>query len=201
MPEQYRVDLAYRLAGPAGLSPGTQSKTWFFDLPAADWDELLHRLFYDANVGLRRREPNDENWLALDGYQVSPVLVDTMLAWDGEATAAKAAAHLPWILASGAVTWEYTSCHLVDEAAGYDGMTGNGFSELILYRAMAAGRVSDARAREFMVKLYPSTGDSYFADRRQRMANLVTVRPTTAFRRTPGSIPYLSGPIRYEDLA
>jgi hypothetical protein len=193
--EQYRVDLAYRLAGPSGRTPDTHSKTWFFDVPAVDWDELLNRVFYDANVDLRRREPNDESWLALDSYQVSPVLVDTMLAWDGAATADKAAAHLPWILASGAVTWEYTSCHLVDEAGGYDGMTGNDFSELVLYRAMAAGRVSGEQAREFMAKLYPSTGDSYFADRRQRMANLVTVRPTTAFRRTPGSTPYLSGPI------
>jgi hypothetical protein len=200
VPEQYRVDLAYRLAGPYGRSVDTHSKTWFFDLPAVDWDELLHRVFYDANVGLRRREPNDENWLALDSYQVSPVSVDTMLAWDGEATAGKAAAHLPWILASGAVTWEYTSCHLVDEAGAYDGMTGNDFSELVLYRAMAEGRVGDAQAREFLGKLYPGNGDSTFADRRQRMANLVTVRPTTAFRRTPGSTPYESGPLRYEDL-
>jgi hypothetical protein len=201
MPEQYRVDLAYRLAGPAGRSTDAHSKTWFFDRPAADWEELLHRLFYDANVGLRRREPNDENWLALDSYQVSPVLVDTMLAWDGGATAAKAAAHLPWILASGAVTWEYTSCHLVDETGAYDGMTGNDFSELVLYRALSAGRVTDAQAREFLAKLYPSNGDPIYADRRERMANLVTVRATTAFRRAPGSTPYVSGPIRYEDLA
>jgi hypothetical protein len=198
--EQYRVDLAYRLAGPMGRSAGTQSKTWFFDVPAVGWDELLNRLFYDANVGMRRREPRDENWLALDGYQVSPVLLDTMLAWDGEATAEKAAVHLPWILASGAVTWEYTSCHLVDETGAYDGMTGNDFSELILYRAMAAGRVDEARARDFLGKLYPSNGDGVFADRHQRMANLVTVRPANAFRRAPGSTPYESGPLRFEDV-
>jgi hypothetical protein len=198
--EQYRVDLAYRLAGPMGRSAGTQSKTWFFDVPAVDWDELLNRLFYDANVGLRRREPRDENWLALDSYRVSPVLVGTMLAWDGAATADNAAAHLPWILASGAVTWEFTSCHLVDQAGAYDGMTGNDFSELILYRAMAAGRVDEARARDFLGKLYPGNGDSVFADRQQRMANLVAVRPAAAFRRPPGARPYASGPIRYEDL-
>jgi len=201
MPEQYRVDLAYRLAGPAGRSADTHSKTWFFDLAAADWDELLHRVFYDANVSLRRREPNDENWLALDSFQVGPVLVDTMLAWDGEATAGKAAAHLPWILASGAVTWEYTSCHLVDEAGAYDGMTGNDFSELVLYRALAAGRVTEARARDFLAKLYPGKGESIYADRAERMANLVTVRPATAFRRAPGSTPYVSGPVRHEDRA
>jgi len=152
VPEQHRVDLAYRLVGPMGRSVDTQRKTWYFDLPVVDWDELLHRVFYDANVGLRQREPRDENWLALDTYQVSPVLVDTMLAWDGEATADKAAAHLPWILASAAVSWEYTSCYLVDEAGGYDGMTGYDFSELVLYRALAAGRITDQPAQEFLVK-------------------------------------------------
>jgi hypothetical protein len=100
-PEQYRVDLAYRLASLAGRSAGTQSKTWFFD----------------------------------------------------------------------------------------------DFSELVLYRAMAAGRVTDEQARKFLTKLYPGNGDSVFADRRDRMANLVTVRPATAFRRAPGSRPYASGPV------
>jgi len=200
VPEQYRVDLTYRLAGPLGRSAGTQSKTWHFDLAVVHWDELLHRVFYDANVGLRRREPRDENWLALDGYQVSPVLVDTMLAWDGEATLDKAAAHLPWILGPGAVTWEYTSCYRVDQAGGYDGMTGYDFSELVLYRALAAGRTTEAQAQDFLNKLYPNNGASVFADRQQRMANLVTVRPAGAFRRTPGSTPFVSGPIRDEDL-
>jgi len=200
VPEQYRVDLAYRLAGPNGRTPDTHSKAWYFDLPVADWDELLHRLFYDANVGMRRREPYDETWLALDSYQVSPVLVDTMLAWDGEATADKAAVHLPWILASAAVTWEYTSCHLVDAAGGYDGMTGNDFSELVLYRALAGGRITDAQALEFLAKLYPGSGPAVFADREARLANLAAVRATTAFRRPPGSTPYTSGPVRAEDL-
>jgi len=200
VPEQYRVDLAYRLAGPDGRTPDMHRKTWYFDLPVLDWEELLHRVFYDANVGLRQRAPHDENWLALDSYQVSPVLVDTMLAWDGEATADKAAAHLPWILASAAVTWEYTSCYMVDGAGGYDGMTGYDFSELVLYRALAAGRTTDAQAREFLAKLYPDNGASVFTDRQQRMANLVAVRPTAAFRRARGSTPFASGPVRAEDL-
>ncbi len=201
MPEQYRVDLAYQLAGPNGRTPDTHSKTWYFDLPIPNWDELLHRLFYDANVGLRRSEPRDESWLALDSYRVSPVLIDTMLAWDGEVTADKAVAHLPWILASAAVTWEYTSCYLVDGAGGYDGMTGNDFSELVLYRALATGRITDAQALEFLAKLYPAHGAAVFADRQERMANLAAVRSTTAFRRSPGSTPFASGPVRAEDLA
>jgi hypothetical protein len=200
VPEQYRVDVTYRLAGPFGRTPDTHAKTWYFDLPVVDWDELLPRIFYDANVGLRRREPLDEHWLALDTYQTSPVLVDTMLAWDGEPTADKAAAHLPWILAPATVTWEYTSCYLVDAAGGYDGMTGYDFTELVLYRALAAGRATEAQAQAFLDKLYPDSGASVYADRRQRLANLVAVRPSGAFRRQPGSTPFASGPVRDEDL-
>ncbi len=200
MSEQYRVDLAYRLAGPVGRSADTHHKTWYFDVSMLDWDELLHRVCYDANVDLRRREPRDESWLALDSYQVSPVLVDTMLAWDGGTTADKAATHLPWILASAAVTWEYTSCYFVDGTGGYDGMSGNDFSELVLYRALAAGRATAGQALEFLAKLYPDNGASVFADRKQRMANLVTVRASAAFRRAPGDTPFASGPVHAEDL-
>jgi hypothetical protein len=198
--QQFRVDLTYRLAGPAGSTPDTHAKAWYFDLPAAYWDELLPRVFYDANVGLRRREPYDESWLVLDGYEVSPVSLGTMLAWDGEATAAKAAVHLPWMLASAAVTWEYSSCYLVDAAGGYDGMTGNDFSELVLYRALAEGRVNEAQAQEFLGKLYTSNGAEVYTDRQQRMANLLAVRPSTAFRRPPGSPPFTSGPPHPRDL-
>jgi hypothetical protein len=199
-PGHYRVDLTYRLATPFGRSPEARGKTWFFEWAAGDWDELLHRVFYDANVGLRQREPHDESWMALDTYEVGPVAVGTMLAWDGEATAAKAEAHLPWIRSSGAVSWEYTSCYLVDGSGAYDGMTGNDFSELVLYRALDAGLVTGEQAREFLAKLYPGN-PAVYAERRERMANLVGVRPAAAFRRVPGSTPFASGPVRAEDLA
>jgi hypothetical protein len=133
------------------------------------WDELLPRIFYDANVAMRRQEPHDESWLALDDYDGRPVPVGAMLAWDGEATSAKAAA--------------------------YDGMTGNGFSELMLYRALEEGRATDAQAREFLAKLYPGN-PSVYAERQQRLANLVTVRAARDFRRPPGSTPFVSGPVR-----
>jgi hypothetical protein len=79
-------------------------------------------------------------------------------------------------------------------------MTGYDFSELVLYRAMAADRTTEAQAREFLDKLYPNNGASVFADRRQRMANLVTVRPAGAFRRAPGSTPFVSGPVRVDEV-
>jgi hypothetical protein len=129
MPDRYRVDLSYRLVGPFGRSP---TRTWFFDLPAPPGrtapPHLLRRQRAHAPTGAPRRE-----LAALDGR---PVPVDAMPAWDGEATSAKAAAHLPWILASGAT-------------GAYDGMTGNDFSELMLYRALEEGRATDAQAREF----------------------------------------------------
>jgi hypothetical protein len=200
MSEQYQVDLAYRLAGPFGFTPDTHDKTWYVDAPATvDWPELMHRIFYDANVGLRRAAPDDETWLALDSYEVSPVTAGAMLAWDGEATAEKAAAHLPWILAAGATSWEFSACYIVDETGRYDGMTGNDFSELILYRALADGRVTEAQAREFTAKLYPGN-PSVFDDRPQRLTNLLAVRPAEAFRRAPGSVPFIAGPVQPEDL-
>jgi hypothetical protein len=67
-------------------------------------------------------------------------------------------------------------------------MRGNDFSELMLYRALEQGRATDAQAREFLTKLYPGNL-SVYAERQQRLANLVTVRATTAFRRPPGSTP------------
>lgn len=91
---------------------------------------------------------------------------------------------------------KYTSCYLVDETGAYDGMTGHDFSELVLYRALAAGRVTDAQAREFLAKLYTDNGAAVYADRPQRMANLLAVRPSAAFRRPPGSTPFTSGPVR-----
>jgi hypothetical protein len=197
---QQRVDLHYRLAGPESVSPGTQGKTWFFDLPVDrlhpdGWTELLHRIFYDANVKLRRREPLDGNWLALDRFEVSAVDAAVMLAWDGVATPEKAEAHLPWILASSRVVWEYTGCYFVDEAGGYDGMTGNDFSELVLYRALAEGRTDAATAQAFLERLYPGHGGSVYAERDQRFQNLVEVRPTPDYRRTPGATPWMSGPV------
>ena len=201
MSEQHRVDVEYRLSGPGGRSADTHGKSWYFDVPGeVDWGEVLHRVFYDANVGMRRREPRDESWLDLDTFDVTPVSLDTMLAWDGEPTTEKAVTHLPWILGPAAVTWEYTSCYLLDGAGGYDGMTGYDFSELILYRALAAGRVTRTAPGEFLDKLYPGKGASVFADRTARTANLVVVRPTPAFRRPPGSTPHVSGPIRHADL-
>jgi hypothetical protein len=201
-----RADVQYRLVQAFGaMSAGTQTKTWFFDLPRSrdttdGWTELLNRIFYDANMLMRSREPNDTTWLAVDTYATTPVSAPTMLAWDGRATRERAAAHLPWILSSSAVSWEFSSCYFVDDGGGYDGMTGNDFSELVVYRALEAGQTSPEQALTFLDHLYPGKGESVFADRSTRYANLLGVRPSAAYRRPPGSQPWTSGPVRPGDF-
>jgi hypothetical protein len=119
----------------------------------------------------------------------------TMLAWDGVASHDQAAAHLPWILAAGAVSWEFSACYFVDDTGAYDGMTGYDFSELILYRALAAGAISADESLAFLDRLYPGRGGDVFAERAERYANLIVVRPAAAYRRPPGSEPWISGPV------
>jgi hypothetical protein len=196
----YRADVQYRLAQIYGASAGTRAKTWFFEIPQSrdtldGWTELLNRIFYDANMLMRSREPNDTSWLAVDTFTTAPVSTATMLAWSGVATPDQAAVHLPWMLSAGAVSWEFSACYFVDDAGAYDGMTGYDFSELILYRALEAAQTSSEQALVFLDHLYPGRGADVFAERSERYANLLGVRPSDAFRRQPASQPWISGPV------
>ncbi len=198
---QRRVDVHYRLASPSGQTPTTQERSWFFDVPVPrdgddQWRELLHRIFYDANVKMRAREPGDENWLALDRWSVTPVDVQTMLAWDGQTTQEKGRLHLPWVMAHFAIVWEASACYFVDESGTYDGMTGYDYCELLLYQALRDGKTELATGRAFMNHLYPK-GDSegYFNDREARLKNIAMVRPGVTFRKRPGEQPWASGPV------
>lgn len=200
-----RVDLTYRLEGQSGRSETTQSKSWFFDLPAARdstpyWTELLNRLFYDANVAMRRREPNDANWLQLDGVAVSDVDLVEMLAWNGRTTMESAQRHLPWVLSAQRVVWEYTACHFIDDGGAYDGMAANDFTELMLARALAAGLCDDAGAIAFLERFYPGHGAEVHSERAERLANLTIIRPVPAFRKRPGDQPWVSGPPALADI-
>jgi hypothetical protein len=196
-----RADVAYRLAHPAGAVSGyTQTKSWFLELPQKrddtdGWTELLNRIFYDANARMRSREPNDTNFLKVDSFTTVPVSVATMLAWDGMATREQAEVHMPWILSAAAVSWEFSSCYFVDDDGAYDGMTGYDFCELILYRALDAGQTGPDEARDFLDRLYPGNGERTFADRSARYGNLLGVRPPGAYRRPPGTRPWVSGPV------
>jgi hypothetical protein len=204
---QQRVDLNFRLVSPDGMpTPTTMPKTWFFDLPSERqrtdvWTELLHRIFYDTNVQLRRREPLDASWLMLDSFTAIPIDVAQMLAWDGTATMESAAEHLPWIVAARKVVWEPAACYIVDDSGRYDGLGGMEFAELVLYRALAAGALGEPEGHALMTKLYPGSVEDLFANREQRFANLIVVRPTEAFRRSPGAPPWESGPPRPADVS
>lgn len=204
-----RVDLEHTLFTPTGRAPDTRPKRWFFDLPAVrdtepQWSELLHRIFYDANVGLRRREPADQGWLGWVSFKVSAVDEAAMLAWDGVATKEAADRYLPWIAAASAVVWEPAAAFYVDDAGRYDGLSGYDYSELLLSRALAGGRVDEAGALAFVRKLFPGGGDDgarqLIAERQQRLVNIEVVRPTAAFRRAPGTEPARSGPVLLSDL-
>ncbi len=194
-----RADVRYRLVQDFGASADTHTKSWFFDIPRSrdtndDWTELLNRILYDANTLMRSREPDDTSWLSVDSFTTASVSTATMLAWSGVVTQEQAAVHLPWILAAGAVSWEFSACYFVDEAGAYDGMTGNDFSELILYRALDSGETSPEQALAFLDHLYPGRGESVFAERSTRYANLVGIRPSDAYRKVPGTQPWISGP-------
>lgn len=192
-----RVSLHYRLVRDGVPTPDTQQKTWFFDLPrkwatAEGFREILNRIFFDTNAMMRAREPGDRAHLALDSFTVAPVDLAETLSWDGTATREAAAKYLPWIIAHQRLVWEPAACLVVDEAGRYDGMTGNDFSELVVFRALEEGAIGEAEALSFIQKLFPgggpSNGQGMFDDRAQRMANLVMVRPQPG-RRTPNQRP------------
>lgn len=192
-----RVSLEYRLVREGVPTAETQQKTWFFEVPRAwatgeGFRELLNRIFFDANEAMRAREPGDRSHLALDSFTVSPVNLAETLSWDGTATMEAAAKHLPWIIAHRRLVWEPAACLVVDDAGRYDGMEGNDFSELVVYRALEEGVIGEAEALAFVQKLFPgggpSNGQRIFDDRAARMANLVMVRPQPG-RRTPNQRP------------
>jgi len=196
-----RVDLEYSLCSPYGrVSPNTQSKSWFFDIPAARdsdeaWTELLNRIFYDANVRLGHAEPGDVNFLNLETFAHTPVDVEAMLrdagaSWDA----------LPWFEAARKVIWETTACYFVDDDGQYDVMGPSDFTELVMNRLLLAGRVDEAKFVALFDGLSalvgkPPVGRMYFDDRAARFANIIGVRPASFYKRKPGETPVRSGPV------
>ena len=131
---------------------------------------------------LKRREPDDPGWLALDSDRVSPVDPTHLLHWNGQTDQTTTREYLPWFLSAGAVVWEGSACRIVDEAGRYDGLSPYDYSELMLNRAAdAVGAVS------FLDKLYPGKGQAIYDDRGQRLANILVIRASGAFRKAPGA--------------
>lgn len=197
----FRVDLDYRLCGGSGArSAGTQAKTWFFEVPAARaddgaWAELLHRIFYDANVALRRREPDDAAWLGLDSFRTAPVDPSAILAWDG-----KSVEPFPWIQSGQRVVWEAGPCYFVDDAGRYDLLSAHDYTELLMLRLLHAGTIDAAAFIDFFNRYFPKgkpgAGQRMYDERELRFANLVVVRDLPGvFRKPPGGKPWASGPV------
>ena len=198
---QRRIDLAYRLIGADGAaSAQTMPKTRFFDVPVERdhrnwWGELLHRIFFDANVKLREHEPDDSSWLAMDSFEILPVSVAELFAWNGSRDLDSVAGTVPMLVAAANVVWEWSGNYFVDDAGMYDGMAGEDFAELVAYRALMDGNATEASVLDLLERLYPGRGAEVFAGRDARYANLTVIRPTDHFRKLPGAEPWASGPL------
>jgi len=203
----HRIDLEYRLVRYGAATPTTQEKSWFFAIPRtrdseAAWSELLHRLFYDANIRLRRREPDDPGWLALDSFRTHTLDPAHVLGWNGQTDEPTAREYLPWFLSARAVVWEGSACWIVDDVGRYDALSPYDYCELMIDRLLAAATTGAAGAISFFDKLYPGKGQAIYDDRAQRIANVKAIRTPEpgVFRKPPGAEPVASGPPQAEDL-
>ncbi|MEZ4240628.1 MAG: hypothetical protein R3F59_31650 [Myxococcota bacterium] len=191
----------YRLASLHGFSAETCERAWYFEAPAARdtlaaWRELIHRMYYDENVMCQRREPDDDAWLAVDRFSLDDVDAHNLLIWTGEGDAPAEPA-IPWQQATTAVA---PACWWIDDDGRYDAMAVDDYSELIALRLFDAGALDQAGLVRVLDRLYPGQGAACFAARARRLANIACVRPTAAFRKTPGEPPIASGPPRPEHV-
>lgn len=196
-PQHLRVDFDFTLVRPTGKQEKPLSKTWYLEVPRrragqSAMNELLNRIFYDANVKLRTREPEDKAWLKLVRFKSAPVDTKAMLAAADPGPEA-----LPWLAARARVVWEPGACFIVADDGRYDTMEGDDFTELLMNRLYQAHQVDDAQYASFFDRYYhkPGVGQQLLSQRAPRLANIEVIRPTTAFRKQPGARPIASGPV------
>ena len=196
-PTHVRVDFDFALMRPTGRTPNTMAKTWFFEVPRARSDEksmneLLNRIFFDANVWLRTREPTDTAYLTL--VKLTTVQIDkkTLLEWDGKSTEA-----FPWHAAQKKIVWEPGACFFVDARGRYDRLDAVDFTELLMDRLVEEKKVDEAKWIAFFDRYFPDKpqGKTLWAERSKRMKNLVTIRDSDRYRKAPGTAPIASGPV------
>ncbi len=192
-----RVELDFALMRPTGRTPNTMSKTWFFEVPEARADEpsmneLLHRIFFDANVALRVREPNDTAYLTLVTFATVVLDASALPNWDGKSTAP-----FPWHEAHSKIVWEPGACFIVDVTGRYDTMSALDFTELVMNRLLERDEVGEATWIAFFDRYFPTPpqGKSLWAERSNRLKNLGVIRESGTWRKRPGEPPIASGPI------
>jgi hypothetical protein len=183
---------------PKGRDPKSMQKHWFFEVPAKRADdksmeELLHRVFFDANVLMRMREPGDTAYLSMVSFKTEKVDTKAVAAWRGGT-----ADTFPWVAAQSAVVWEPGACFVVDDAGHYDTIDAGDYTELLVNRLLEAKVMSEADFKAFFTAYYPKapkeTVDDIFAKRADRMKNVVEIRKGP-YRKPPGEKPRASGPV------
>lgn len=203
--EHLRVDLTFTLVQANGKGVGkTNDKVWYFEVPARRADdksmkELLHRIFWDQNVAMRAREPNDHAYLSLVSFKTAKVDLAAV-----KATPGSAADTFGWIAAQRDVVWEPSAEFIVDDAGRYDNIGGNDYTELLFLRMLEQKAIDEAVFVAFFDVHYKgkSTGRKVFDDREKRLKNLTEIRGTTTnapgsgmYRKAVGAKPIASGPI------
>ncbi len=195
--QDLKVDVEFSIVRPNGVREAkTLSKTWYFDVPAKRADkaamtELIHRIFFDANVKLRQREPDDKAWLTMVSFKTSPVDTKGLAEWDFSGPP------MPWYAADWAIVWEPGACFFVADDGRYDTMQAPDFTELLMNRMLDAKAVTKDQFVSFFEKMYPKppgNGQKLYDARAERVKNLVSVR-TGPWRKTPGAKPIASGPV------
>lgn len=197
-PVHLAVSLDFTLVRPTGREPKTMPKRWFFEVPAKRADpksmeELLNRVFFDANVKLRLREPGDAAYLALVSFKTEKVDEHAVAAWRGGDDAA-----FPWVAAQRAVVWEPGACFVVDDKGRYDTVDADDFTELVMNRLLERKAVDQAGFVAFFdayfAKAPKGTGQKLYEARAERLKNIVAIREGP-YRKTPGEKPHASGPV------
>jgi large subunit ribosomal protein L7/L12 len=178
-----------------GASPDTTPRSWYFEVPTAHdtpghWQELVARITFDINTGLRRRQPDDLAWIDVESIKVSPVRPRQVLT--APETDPRS---LPWVNIDRQKVWEPAVCYYVDDAGRYDVMSGHDFSELLIYRLLGRGEITAEQCQSFLERYYaeagPSAGQRFYADREARLKNLTTIRDIPGVpRKTPYEQPY-----------
>lgn len=201
-PVNVKVELRYTLVNgaamkcvgkgcPAARDLTPMSKTWFFTMPQgksdkASIDELLHRVFFDANAVLRAREPTDPGYMKLVDYTASKFDEKSMLT-------AKSVADLPWRGAAAKVIWERSCCYAVDAQGNWDTLEWDELTELFAFRLLDRKGLDEQGFLAFWKRIAENetSGPTIFKDKATRQANLVVVRPHPENRK-PGSKPIVS---------
>lgn len=191
-----KADFEHTLIKADGTGVGkTMPKTWYFEVPASRADdkhmeELLHRIFWDANVKMRYREPGDHAFLKMVSFKTHKVDPTELKTWKGGEK------KFGWLEATRDVVWELTATYIVDEGGNYDGIGGNDYSELLMHRMLQSGQVDEKAFVAFFDAYNPKTpGKTVLADREKRFKNLTEIRKDQGYRKKPGEKPVASGPI------